>query len=1438
MSTHPPPSFNPFLFLLSLFSLLFLLHLPLSHGHRPSPPPPLFTPSAEVDVDICANTSYSRSYYSSSTLHCTLFNVSLSFNSSRYLIPKTSSMPAVTLLNCVVEVLNVTSPDPSYPLNYLFLTMYQTLSVSLINTTLRAPHIWLFSGSNVSIDRLSRISADGFAPSGLPTYPLPTNFTSGQQGGGGGSGGVGGRGCIRDYPTAKGGGARGDPVSPPEGDPQYGGPGSIGYTNRTRSVSPGADAEDGFGLGGGFVLIEVSAGELLVEGQITANGVAAWHPTLAAGGGGGGFISLVLSSALPSRVATSAGSLIAANGGMGVNGGGGGAGGRIYISAGTAQVYDMQAYGGGVGTEAQECATEGGGQGTIYLRSSNTTGDVSLTVIELRCIGPSSTPIDQSSHLPFIGSTDFSNSSTVDNLVLTYCYLLTTPLVQLTASLAIYNSVLQPSPTVDGSAGSLTIQCPILTTASNPPRMSAIKARSLTVIANDITLGSGDEIQFDGQCVLNATDRLDVQGRIEWGQLQTPSPLLQPTQQSRGLPGLLVLAAPVVTLESASSVSAEVVELVAEQLTVAGVLSADYQRKDANCSAAIPYISLTSTCTALPFSFTHPSTWSPWASVVISARSSFISTPLIEGAIVVVCSDTIHLEQGATISTNANGCPESGGEGAGSLTGSGEGGGAGHGGVGGEGIPERGVVEEVLAGGAGGTYDNGSFPCMLGSGGKGGSAGGTGGSGGGLIYMEARLLSMSAGSKLSSDGGAGTGPASGGGSGGSIVLHLGSIHADASLASFVSASGGAATGDVGAGKSGGSGGGGRVFVAWSAAQPLNQRAAIVFSVHPGNASSNFSIGEHGTVVAEPPCGAGFQGILCESCPVGRFKNETGPAQCSACEGGAYTNLTNSTRCALCPAGTFSNVNFTGCLDCPDNSFSGEGSAECSACAAGYESDDRHTGCEMCPMGKYKGETDTECVLCQDGDYSDAPPVRCLQCPPPPAHSHYVSLVGFKCQFDCDVGYLPPNCLTPFWSMVDSIGGVAVFVGFLVVTLTVTFIPFLLCFIRSKRRQREREILEQDEAETDSEAGDSRPPSPPAPGKLGRNFSAQPQSYDTALNTSLMEQGTRLSFKDLPSTSLQPRHYPHHLYRLYFQGDNSPHCPFALSAAVPSEVAPLVFEELYADFAAQVSTLGRWKRSEDWLYAALCWLCLPLSSSYLRAKRRRKVEAVWRSIIEYDHRMLRNAKSRALASSLLFGVSPCHTLAWIDVLANSRDEKLEKGGEGATGLPRLPLVLMASGDGSYHTPFHFDVSDAYVKSATEYVGMNWSALARTASLHHRLAHRQPPRPSLSPLCAMFPPCPLYQVQVRADAQQPRANGAAVVAVLPHRAGSGPGPVGHGEPYGHRHWEASPAGGGEGGAGLGRRGQRHRWWRSTRAHPHRQRGWRPVDAHQHRTGQEGH
>ena len=630
---------------------------------------------------------------------------------------------------------------------------------------------------------------------------------------------------------------------------------------------------------------------------------------------------------------------------------------------------------------------------------------------------------------------------------------------------------------------------------------------------------------IDESCIINTTTSIDIQGKISssTGPAVFP-PVPQPFEAT--IPGLLVLASPSISLDALSSIAVSVVELVGVSVAASGSVSAGY--KASNCSVPIPYMGAESACEMLPFSYRHGN-WTPWASVVVdSGNATFGANAQMTGAVVVMCvEEVLTLGTMAKVSTTSDGCSESEGQGAGSLVGTGEGGGAGHGGEGGpQGNGSRALsfraTKAKVAGGSGQTYDDGPIPSMVGSGGSGGSAGGTGGSGGGLIYIETRLLTA-ADARLSSDGGGGTeNAASGGGSGGTIILRLAALHAEGKDAFRISAAGGAGSFNPSTNKSGGGGGGGRLYIEWSQAQSINQRVNVVFSTEAGAVSLPSSAGHEGTIAAKPECGPGSEGVvLCVSCPVGTFKNETGLMACRPCEDGSFTNSTHSTSCTHCSAGTQPNVNRTGCDECPINKISTEVSPRCEVCAAGSESNVHHTFCDQCEMGTFKQfANDTECIACDEGTYSNVNFTGCDLCDSLPTHAHYVDS---KCQYDCEVGYLLPDCLTPFWSMVESMGGVAVFVGFLVLSITATFIPFLCCFIRSKRRQREKEILEQDEAETDSEAGDSRPPSPSAQGKLTRNFSAAPPSYaEHSLNTSLMEHTTKLTFtKDLPSTSLQP-----------------------------------------------------------------------------------------------------------------------------------------------------------------------------------------------------------------------------------------------------------------------------------------------------------------------------
>ena len=1259
----------------------------------------------------------SRSYYVGLVPHCELFNASLLLNSSQDIVPSITSPPAVIeLSNLVIVVTNSSSAADRAP-NQLALLMAAVASLRIVNCTLRAPHIWILAGGTVTIDRASLLSVDGLAPSGLPDNPLlGSNLTGGEEGGGGGSGGVGGFGCRDWSKYAKGGGACGDPVTAPS-EPEFGGPGSVATGNVSLSAADSADPVLGFGIGGGFIQVQVVSGDLIIDGLITANGTHGWHSTLPAGGGGGGFIRLSASGVVTGTAGS--GGLVSANGGMGVNGGGGGAGGRIYILGGVTN-YDVQAYGGGDSTAANTCPSpaQGGGQGTVYISTSNSSGSTVTSYVELRCIGLGAN-FDTSP----IASTDFSNSSTVDKLTVTNCLLVTTEMVQLTSALNVYNSILSPA-TTGPRPWSLSIRSPYIEVSSR----SSIWADSLSIVTQHLELGSSssalDAIVFRQQATINSSSVLDVYGSIvagnPWAGLGDSEAGAE--EEDSGwldeATAVLTMVAPSITLAQGSRVSASVVEISSASLQASGQIAASYERTGSNCSDALPLLG-NGTCSALPFSFLS-SQWLPWSSLVIQSRSAHLgNAALLSGAIIVVCSSSELSVDGGTVSSSYMGCAANQGVGHGSPAGSGQpGGGAGHGGVGGPGISASSPL--TLDGGAGESYDNGSVPCMVGSGGGSSSSGGPGGVGGGLIYLEAAVLTLSSHSAIVSDGGSGTLGLNGGGSGGSVVLHIGSIAGPSAVPATISASGGAGTGLSANSKvdggSGGGGGGGRILVRWFDTPPLNQQDAIVFQVLGGNASAVLSLGQSGSLVSQPACAPGYAGVLCLSCPIGSYKNASGPSDCVLCEAGSFSNVSSAAHCLPCEPGSFSLQNSSSCLACAAGSFSGAGNSSCTQCPRGWESNEERSGCQQCEMGAYRDGSLTACKACEPGSYSNAEFDGCLSCPSAPSHSHYISLIGSQCPYECDVGFLLPDCTTPFWSMVNSMGGVLVFAAFLLLAVAVTFVPFLCCFIRSKRRQREREILEMDEAETDSEA-DSLPPSPPSQqGGIGRSFSAAPSYDHSTLNTSLLQRGRTLTLKELPSSSLQPRHYPHHLHRLYLSGDNSFSRPFALSPLVPQQISQMVFQYEYAAFASELSELGRWSQSERALHFLLCLLCLPLASFYLHRRRRARVLRLWHFVLNYDHGMLRNAKSRALASSLLFGSSSCATLAWIDVLANSAEEKLQSAS--ATGLPRLPLVLVASGDGSFHTPFHFDVSDAYAKSITDYVGMNWHKFLRGVNAHLR------------------------------------------------------------------------------------------------------------------------
>ena len=112
---------------------------------------------------------------------------------------------------------------------------------------------------------------------------------------------------------------------------------------------------------------------------------------------------------------------------------------------------------------------------------------------------------------------------------------------------------------------------------------------------------------------------------------------------------------------------------------------------------------------------------------------------------------------------------------------------------------------------------------------------------------------------------------------------------------------------------------------------------------------------------------------CTPCPAGRWN----PSTCVPGRG-----LADS--CVAGPAGTFSTVvgslDESDWVDCPENTFSTEGSASCESCASGRVSEPGATQCDLltCDPGSVVDSTIGACVECEAGRYSDN--VACLNCP--------------------------------------------------------------------------------------------------------------------------------------------------------------------------------------------------------------------------------------------------------------------------------------------------------------------------------------------------------------------------------------------------------------------------------------------------------------------------
>jgi hypothetical protein len=152
--------------------------------------------------------------------------------------------------------------------------------------------------------------------------------------------------------------------------------------------------------------------------------------------------------------------------------------------------------------------------------------------------------------------------------------------------------------------------------------------------------------------------------------------------------------------------------------------------------------------------------------------------------------------------------------------------------------------------------------------------------------------------------------------------------------------------------------------------------------------------------------------------------------------------------------------------------------------------------------------------------------------------------------------------------------------------------------------------------------------------------------------------------------------------------------------------------------------------ETSVYQFLSVLFYPFAQMFLSSRR----EVHWKRLqvfmSTHSHDFLSSYRARSLRTTLRLGASTDRTLVWLDILeqdsahsstashvfpnanassmystipASMPAAGVDHSVELLAGKPSVPLVLIASGNGSYFQPFHFDVSDVLLKSLVSYFG---------------------------------------------------------------------------------------------------------------------------------------
>lgn len=608
------------------------------------------------------------------------------------------------------------------------------------------------------------------------------------------------------------------------------------------------------------------------------------------------------------------------------------------------------------------------------------------------------------------------------------------------------------------------------------------------------------------------------------------------------------------------------------------------------------------------------------------------------------------------------------------------GGGGAHGGFGGDGVQNR---SRIACSGTGGQkYDGwwssdstGGRPSKLPTWSASGGGGMAGGAGGGIVWVRAEVLELSSnGTSLSARGDDADsydhGSLDGAGGGAG-----GSLIINSSLivgGGIIEAMGGR-----GGGCSGGGGGGGVIGSA-------GQQAALAWS----RFASNVSVAGGGAD-ASPTC--------LRMGTTGRHGGEGELLQLGVCQPGQAGIF-----CAPCPPGTYNPPHYS--------------------------------------------------------DNETAESRVCLPCQNKPGNAYYVmeGWLNATCPYACPSSFPPvevnPNCDDPWtyyfaffggaWGVVTGIISIAFLFGF---SVSAKQVGRLRKWQRLRRQRHSGMPFHKldDEASLLFESMRGRHPladldfekRAQSLGVHGPGGTVVPQRAGPLRAASVLRPRKMRSSSGKSATKLLGADdLPCHTMRIYLQGVNCPSDPWRLEPRPPEELSDVIDPFRWETFSRRLNRLcARGVRLQQLAEGVLQWVYLPLAE-YLRWRiRLSRAEDVaafvwsWSEVSRPDQTFWRFIRDNSGRFGLKFGTDWQMTLGFIDVLdygCSSEDWAVK---------PRLPMVLVAGGDGGYTAPYRLEYTDTFVQSVSQYLGEQaWHQVLLSFNQLSRLLPKHPTEEDARPL----------------------------------------------------------------------------------------------------------